>query len=62
MDYVPLITYDYKLAFCQATSPLCEDVQELIWQKVLVDTPTCPPAPIKRNLKKYSFMKKSYKA
>lgn len=58
MDYIPLVTYDYKLAFCQATSPLCEDVQRLIWQKVNVTAPVCPQAPIKRNLKKYSFMRK----
>ena len=58
MDYIPLVTYDYKIAFFQATFPLCEDVKRLIWKKTLVDTPTCPNAPIKRNLKKYSFMRK----
>ena len=33
MDYMPLHTYDYKIAFCQATNGLCEDVQRIIWNK-----------------------------
>ena len=55
-DYIPLVTYDYKLAFCQATTHLPEDTQRIIWNKVLnVCAPsTPPPAPMKpsKNLKR----------
>ncbi len=33
MEYMHLHTDDYKLAFCQATNELCEDVQRIIWEK-----------------------------
>jgi hypothetical protein len=38
-----------KIAFLQATSPLCRDVQELIWKEVLYCTVPIepPPAPKK---------------
>jgi hypothetical protein len=45
--YIPLLTDDYKLAFCQTTNDLCPDVQRLIWTLVLDVEPTCPPAPRK---------------
>ena len=45
--YIPLLTTDYKLAFCQATNDLCPDVQRLIWTYVLDVEPKCPPAPRK---------------
>ena len=50
MDYVPLCTYDFKLAVCQACSSLpSEVVRELIYPNLLKDaTPVCPDAPIKR--------------
>ena len=55
-DYIPLVTYDYKLAFCQATNRLPEDTQRIIWNKVLdVAAPTTsPPTPMKpyKNLKR----------
>ena len=55
-DYIPLVTYDYKLAFCQVTNQLPEDIQRNIWNKVLyVSAPaTPPPAPMKpsKNLKR----------
>lgn len=49
MDYIPLTTYDYKLAFCQSTTHLPNDVQRIIWNKVLdVPPPSTPPkAPTK---------------
>jgi hypothetical protein len=47
IDYIPLLTDDYKLAFCQATNGLCTDVQRLIWEEVIVTEPVCPPAPKK---------------
>lgn len=46
-DYIPLVTADYKLSFCQATNTLCTDVQMLIWQHVLDVEPRCPPTPRK---------------
>ena len=30
-DYIHLHTDDYKIAFCQATNELCQDVQRIIW-------------------------------
>jgi hypothetical protein len=39
-----LATDDLRIAFLQATSPLCADVQRKIWQEVLTCTvPTTPP-------------------
>lgn len=47
MDYIPLVTDDYKLAFAQATGTLPEDVQRIIWNKVLQVEPLVPSAPKK---------------
>jgi len=46
-DYIPLVTYDLKLAFCQATNQLCTDVQRIIWKQVITTEPECPSAPKK---------------
>ena len=48
-DFIPLVTFDYKLAFCQATNSLPVDVQRIIWNKTLdIKPPSTPPsAPIK---------------
>lgn len=46
-EYIPLTTDDYKLAFCQSTNTLCQDVQRIIWRMVNVTEPRCPPAPRK---------------
>lgn len=46
-DFIPLVTDDFKLAFCQATRSLCTDVQRLIWNKTLITEPQCPPPPRK---------------
>ena len=48
-DFIPLITIDYKLAFCQATNELPRDIQQIIWTKTLENSaPHTPPrAPIK---------------
>jgi len=48
-DCFSLTTDDYRLAFCQATSSLCKDVQILIWQGIVHsnETPKCPDAPKK---------------
>lgn len=45
MDYIPLVTDDFRIAFCQATSPLCPDVQRLIWKKVLYEDIRLEPPP-----------------
>ena len=47
MDYIPLYTDEFAVAFCQATAPLCPDVQRLIWHQVLHTPPAPPPAPKK---------------
>ena len=50
MDYMHLHTDDYKIAFCQATNELCEDVQRIIWeksQKYEYENLVCPGAPRK---------------
>ena len=48
-DFIPLVTFDYKLAFCQVTNSLPVDVQRIIWNKTLdIKPPNAPPpAPIK---------------
>ena len=48
-DYIPLTTDDFRIAFCQATRPLCTDVQMRIWREVINyrDPPKCPDAPKK---------------
>jgi hypothetical protein len=44
-----LATDDLRLAFLQATNPLCPDVQRKIWEEVIHCTTPIepPPAPIK---------------
>ena len=48
-DFIPLTTYDYKLAFVQATNILSQEIQQIIWHKTLeTKHPQSPPrAPIK---------------
>ena len=48
-DFIPLTTYDYKVAFCQVTGTLPNEIQQVIWQKVISGSPppTPPKAPIK---------------
>lgn len=50
-DYIPLVTNDFKIAFCQSVNNLPSDVQQIIWKKVLeTNAPTTPPpAPRKIN-------------
>lgn len=47
---IPVRTDELSLAFCQATEPLCPDIQRLIWKEVLYCTVPieAPSAPIKR--------------
>ena len=44
---------DLKIAFLQATSPLCRDVQELIWKEVLYCTVPIEPPPAPKKCLKY---------
>ena len=47
-DYIALHTYDYKLAFCQATNDLPGDMQRCIWEKLNTyesQNRECPGAP-----------------
>jgi hypothetical protein len=49
MDYIPLVTDDFRIAFCQATETLCSDVQRIIWENLLYKDIELepPPAPKK---------------
>ena len=50
MDFIPLVTNEYKYVFCSATRSLPADIQQIIWNDVLDRTePVCPGAPRKRN-------------
>ena len=48
MDFIPMPTDEYKLAFCAATDSLNNDLKQVIWKDVLDITHTCPGAPLKR--------------
>jgi len=48
MDFIPVLTDEYRLAFCAATDSLNNDIKQVIWKDVLDITPTCPGAPMKR--------------
>ena len=43
--FIPVTTDDFRIAFCQATSSLCSDVQRLIWEEVLYCTQPIEPPP-----------------
>jgi len=46
MDYIPLVTDDYRLAFCAVTASLPTDIQQIIYKKALnggeVSAPSAP--------------------
>ena len=44
---------DLRIAFLQATSPLCRDVQELIWKEVLYCTVPVEPPPAPKKCSPY---------
>ena len=48
MDFIPMHTDEYKLAFCAATDSLNNDIKQVIWNDTLDITPMCPGAPMKR--------------
>ena len=45
-----MATDEFRLAFCQVTKNLTEDVQKLIW-KMTPPEPVCPGAPKKPRVK-----------
>lgn len=49
MDYIPLITDEYRIAFCQSLKSLDNDTMQKIWKIVLTDLepPPMPPTPKK---------------
>ena len=50
-NFIPLITHDYKLAFCQVTRSLPELCQRHIWSELMRDDMSFPPPPApKKNL------------
>jgi len=46
-DFIPLTTDEYKMAFCQALEPLCNDMKIVIWNDVIRKEKQCPNAPKK---------------
>jgi hypothetical protein len=49
MDYIPLVTYDYTLSFVRATNELPEEIQRIIWAKIIENTePVVPATPKKK--------------
>ena len=53
MDFIPLVTDDFRITFCQATKQLCPDVQRIIWKKLLYENIELDPpsAPLKCRIK-----------
>jgi hypothetical protein len=53
-DGIPGVASDeLRIAFLQATSPLCRDVQELIWKEVLYCTVPIEPPPTPKKCSPY---------
>lgn len=57
MDYIPLVTDEFRFAFCKATEELCPDVQRIIWKKVLYEDIKLspPPTPKKCRIQYYTL-------
>jgi hypothetical protein len=47
----PLVTDELRIAFCQATGPLCNDVQRIIWEEVVHCTVPIEPPPTPKKCK-----------
>ncbi|ADQ91607.1 hypothetical protein OlV1_231 [Ostreococcus lucimarinus virus 1] len=55
MDFIPLVTDEFRITFCQATEPLCSDVQRIIWKKLLYEDIELKPPPTPKKCRiKYS--------
>jgi len=53
MDFIPLVTNEFRVTFFRATEPLCPDVQRIIWKNLLYDNIELKPpnAPEKCRIK-----------
>jgi len=53
MNFIPLVTDEFRVTFCRATEPLCSDVRRIIWEKLLYDNIELEPpnAPEKCRIK-----------
>ncbi len=58
-DFIPLTTFDYELAFCQATNNLPTEIQQIIWTKTIETqaSHTPPRAPTKPSRRLEGLMK-----
>jgi len=54
-----LATDELRIAFIQATSPLCPDVQRKIWEEVLYCTIPIDPPPTPRKCRSISYVRSS---
>lgn len=61
-NFIPLITYDYKLAFCQVTRELPELCQTHIWSALMRDDVSLPPTAPKKKKYELSDRMKSHMA
>jgi hypothetical protein len=50
-----LATDDLRIAFLQATSPLCPDVQRKIWEEVIYCTKPIEPPPAPKKCRSVSY-------
>lgn len=48
-----LATDELRIAFLQATNPLCRDVQEIIWKEILYCTVPVEPPPAPKKCPRY---------
>ena len=61
-NFIPLITEDYKLAFCQVTRSLPELCQTHIWSALIRDDVSLPPPAPKKKKYELSDRMKSHMA
>ena len=54
-----LATDDLRLAFLQATAPLCPDVQRKIWEEVIYCTAPVEPPPAPKKCRSISYTRSS---
>lgn len=54
-----LATDDLRLAFLQATNPLCPDVQRKIWEEVIYCTAPVEPPPAPKKCRSISYARSS---
>ena len=52
-NFIPLVTEDYKLAFCQVTRSLPELCQRQIWSALMCDPPPAPQKKMSDRLKSH---------